>query len=177
MGYTTDFIGTFRFDRPLTPAERAYLLAFARIRRVRRDPETAKSLPDPVREAVGLPVGPDGEYFVGVAETAGHPPPGQPGPWCHWVPDETGQYLGWDGREEFSAYVEWLRYLIDRFLAPWGVRVDGRIRYQGERRDDFGTISVQANVVAHEPGVFRLESHTEILRRQPTQLRPQDPPR
>lgn len=182
MGYTTDFVGTFRFDRPLTPAQRAYLARFAGTRRMRRDPTKVEALPDPHRTAAGLPVGAEGEYFVGGSGPRGEeadasvvdanrPPTGQPGLWCQWVPDETGQYLGWDGGEKFHEYVRWLEYLIVRFIAPWGLRMDGRVRYQGESRDDFGTIEVVANVVKHSPGMFRLETNTEIMRRQPTAIR------
>lgn len=65
MGYTTDFYGEFRLDRPLTPEHKAYLEAFAGTRRMKRDAAKASLLPDPVREAAGLPIGEDGAYFVG----------------------------------------------------------------------------------------------------------------
>lgn len=66
MGYTTDFYGEFEIGpEPLNPEHIAYLRAFAQTRRMKRNPEITATLPDPLREAVGLPVGPDGAYYVG----------------------------------------------------------------------------------------------------------------
>ena len=56
MGYTTNFRGEFRISPPLTEEHRAYLTAFAGSRRMLRDAALAGERPDPVREAVGLPV-------------------------------------------------------------------------------------------------------------------------
>lgn len=65
MGYTTDFSGEFLVDPVLSPEHREYLTAFSKTRRMKRDETKAAALPDPIREAVGLPVGKDGAYFVG----------------------------------------------------------------------------------------------------------------
>jgi len=64
MGYTTDFTGNFQLSPQPTPAQEAYINQFAHTRRVRRNAEITKTLPDPIREAVGLPVGTDGAYYV-----------------------------------------------------------------------------------------------------------------
>ena len=69
MGYTTDFEGVFKLNKRLSAEHRAYLKMFAETRRMKRDAEKTKLRPDPVREAVGLPVGREGTYFVG--ETGG----------------------------------------------------------------------------------------------------------
>lgn len=88
MGYTTDFTGQFTLDKPLTSAHAAYLKQFSETRRMKRDEKVAATLSDPVREAVGLPVGAEGAYFVGGSGCAGqdrdasvidgNTPPGQP---------------------------------------------------------------------------------------------------
>ena len=65
MGYHTDFDGVFTLDQPLTEAQRTYLHRFASTRRMKRSESKVAELPDPIREAVGLPVGKDGGYFVG----------------------------------------------------------------------------------------------------------------
>jgi len=65
MGYHTDFTGKFDFDRVVEPHHAEYIRKFNDTRRMKRDPEKAANLPDPVREAVGLPVGPEGAFFVG----------------------------------------------------------------------------------------------------------------
>jgi len=188
MGYTTDFYGGFEVTPTLNEPHRLYLKAFNETRRMKRDPEIAATLPDPLREAVGLPIGPDGAYFVGGIGYMGqdhdtsvvdyNQPPGitpmehgsletfheqyetylgmrqqaildgaQPGLWCQWVPTEDGTGIVWDGGEKFYDYVEWLRYLIHRFLAPWGYKLSGEVEWEGEDHDDFGKIVVNKNQV------------------------------
>ena len=68
MGYTTDFTGEFTITPPLSADQVAYLKAFASSRRMKRNPDLAAKLPDPLREAVGLPIGEEGAYFVGAAD-------------------------------------------------------------------------------------------------------------
>ena len=63
MGYTTKFKGKFALDRPLSKAQSAYLHKFRDTRRMRRDAVVAATIADPIREAVGLPIGVDGGYF------------------------------------------------------------------------------------------------------------------
>ena len=158
MGYTTEFRGKFNLDKPLTAAHMAYLKAFATGRRMTRDAEKTKLLPDPLREAVLLPVGVDGGYFVNGEGFCGQghssdvidynvSPSGQPGLWCQWVPSEDGTGIEWDGGEKFYDYVEWIRYVIDNFLEPWGYIVDGSVEWRGEEWDDTGPICVTDNTV------------------------------
>ena len=162
MGYTTTFEGEFRLDRPLSAEQSAYLNAFSDTRRMRRDPAVAAAFPDPVREAVGLPIGPEGAWFVGGTGFAGqdrdasildynHPPQGQPGLWCQWVPGEDGSTILWNGAEKFYYYTEWLKYLIKHFLTPWGCRLRGAVRWRGENPEDVGMIIVDDNEVRADP--------------------------
>jgi len=65
MGYDTSFTGNFTLDRPLEEIHRKYLQAFSETRRMKRDTLKVILLPDPLRKAVGYPVGIDGEFFVG----------------------------------------------------------------------------------------------------------------
>lgn len=150
MGYTTDFWGEFHIIPPLSPAHKEYLKAFAATRRMSR--KNVAHLPDPIREAVGLPVGPEGAFYVG-GESSGDgtiadyntPPPGQPGLWCQWIPSETHEaQLVWDEGEKFYHYVEWLEYLIDKFLTPWGYSLAGMVEWQGEEHDDRGRIKIES---------------------------------
>lgn len=159
MGYDTSFHGEFNPDKPLTQDQIAYLEAFSRTRRMSRDATQTEALPDPLRLAVGLPVGPQGAYYVGdhgddlgqthAPEIINYnvPPQGQPGLWCQWVPDETGEAILWDGVEKFYEYVAWLEYLIEHFLKPWGYTLNGEVSWQGEDSDDRGTIYVKDNMV------------------------------
>src|SRR5437588_5601505 len=124
MGYTTDFFfGGFKLDKPLKAEHAAYLVAFSHTRRMKRDTVETAKLPDPKREAVLLPIGTDGEFFVGSEENFGQnetpsiidyndPPATQPNLWCQWVPNDDGTAIVWDGSEKFYDYVPWLEYLV-----------------------------------------------------------------
>ncbi len=146
----------------LTPEHAAYLRRFSDTRRMKRDPEVARSLPDPVREAVGLSLGEEAEYFVGGTGWAGQdgddsvrdyntPPGKQPGLWCHWEPNDDRGTIRWDGGEKFYDYVAWLQYLIERFLGPWGYFLDGTVKWQGEDPSDQGVIRARINVLEAIP--------------------------
>lgn len=156
MGYTTDFYGSFQLDKPLTEPQMAYLKQFAETRRMKRDAAKTALRPDPTREAVGLPIGTDGEFFVGEGGHAGQnsspdimqyndPPSTQPGLWCQWIPNEDGTAIEWDGGEKFYEYKEWLVYLIENFLRPWGYVLNGEVEWQGEDREDRGVLIVENN--------------------------------
>jgi hypothetical protein len=77
----------------------------------------------------------------------------QPGLWCQWNPSEDGTEIVWDGSEKFYNYVEWIEYLIDTFLEPWGYKVNGSVVWQGEDTGDVGVIEVKDNVVTKHEGV------------------------
>lgn len=158
MGYTTDFNGQFKLDQPLTADQRAYLTAFSGTRRFKRNAEVTSTFPDPVREAVGLPVGDDGGYYVGDTENYGqnrksdcagynNPPEGQPSLWCNWTPTEDGTAIVWNEGEKFYHYTEWLKYIIEHFLQPWGRVLNGEVKWQGEDYEDRGIIYVKDNMV------------------------------
>jgi len=146
----------------LMPEHVAYLTAFSQTRRMRRDPAKAQQQPDPIRDAAGLPIGPEAAYFVGRGSwmVLEHnesildynlPPKGQPGLWCKWVPDKDGTALVWNGVEKFYDYVDWLEYLLQHFLGPWGYLVNGEMTCQGEKEIDRGRILVTDNRVQAVP--------------------------
>ena len=158
--------GTFVFDTPLQPAHRRYLQRFHSNRCVKWFEEQVEYLPDPLRMAVGLPIGPDGAYFVG-KEAVGRasdsllhgtdwlikaydiPPQGQPGLWCDWRPSEDGYHLVHDGIETTLANYEWLYYLIEHFLHPWGYSLSGQVRWEvvGSEPERRGTITIKNNAI------------------------------
>lgn len=78
----------------------------------------------------------------------------QPGLWCGWefVEEDGLLFLQWDGGEKFYNYVEWLIYLISRFFEPWGIKLKGKIQWQGEDPADRGIIIVADNVVVTKIG-------------------------
>lgn len=153
MGYQTDFDGEFTCTPALTLAQVAYLNRFSNSRRMKRNATIVATFPDPLREAVGLPVGVEGEFYVDSEENAetivnyNEPPSTQPGLWCQWVPNNEGHEIVWDGNEKFYDYVAWLEYIIDNFLSPWGIKLNGKVSWQGEENDDRGTIYVKDNKV------------------------------
>jgi hypothetical protein len=165
MGYTTDFTGAFACEPTLSPKHIDYLMAFNDTRRMLRDANKSSLLPDPIRKQVGLPIGIDGCNFVGNPEKTGmwydneesvldsnNPPAGQPGLWCQWIPGDEGNSIKWDGNEKFYKYVEWLEYLINQYLIPWGYTLNGKVEWQGEDKDDIGIIEVKNNEVETRKG-------------------------
>ncbi len=160
MGYTTDFLGYFHLSRALTEQEHAFLTAFSASRRMRLDVEALHrefggQYGRPDVESSETVYGPDGAFFV--RELPSHhsaildsntPPHGQPSLWCHWAPaPNTRSAIQWNGVEKFYNYVEWLQYLIDAFLDPWGIKVWGAVQWTGEDPTDCGVISVRASCV------------------------------
>lgn len=163
MGYTTDFTGSFKLDKPLSVAQLRYLNLFSETRRMKRNAHALANQPDEVRLAVGLPLGADGAFYVGSAADMGqahtpdvldynNPPAGQPGLWCQWVPTEDGTGIEWNGTEKFYAYKEWLEYLIAHFLAPWGFVLSGEVKWAGEDSSDHGRLVVENNKVTAKKG-------------------------
>ena len=93
--------------------------------------------------------GDNGQAHDGSVVDYNAPPYGQPSLWCDWVPNEDGTEIRQNGREKFYCYVEWLNYLIEHFLKPWGYKLSGRVTWVGELEDeDQGVIDVDENSVA-----------------------------
>jgi hypothetical protein len=155
MGYTTDFFGSFGLTPTLKPEHRDYLVQFNRVRHFRRKVDVLETRPDTERIAVGLPLENDGEFYVGEEGSwqdeavidYNKPPAGVPELWCQWVPTEDGTEIEWDGAEKFYEYVDWLQYLVDHFLEPWGYQIDGSVEWAGEDHDDRGQINVKDNKI------------------------------
>jgi hypothetical protein len=168
MGYTTDFTGQFTFDKPLASHHLQYLKRFSDMRHMKRDVKKLEQLEDPDRIAVGLPLGVQGEFFVGIDDgnanqdmfrhdgsilDHNNEPGTQPGLWCDWVPDDDGVVLEWNGGEKFYRYIDWLEYLIANFIDPWGYVLNGEVEWRGEDKSDVGKIIVKDNTVIVMEGV------------------------
>lgn len=137
MGYTTDFEGSFKITPTLKEDHKLYLSTFSETRRMQRDSAICETFQDPIRLAVALPIGVEGEFtvfgggFYGQDEddsilNYNKSPETQPGLWCKWVPNEDGTHLEWNGAEKFYAYIEWLNYLHSNFLEPWGKQLHNK---------------------------------------------------
>ncbi len=72
---------------------------------------------------------------------------GVPGYYCQWIPTKDGAAIEWDGNEKFYSYVEWLEYIIEHFLEPWQLTLNGEVVWQGEEIGDIGVIAVKDNMV------------------------------
>lgn len=152
MGYTTDFEGSLEITPALKPEQVKFINDFSSTRRMKRD---VKKLNEIYKGEYGLDgkYGVDGEYFVldtgdftGVGIIDYNTPPiSQPGLWCHWIVNEEGTELYWDGGEKFYNYTEWLDYMISHFFSVWGVTLNGSIRWQGEELSDAGVITVNGH--------------------------------
>ena len=79
---------------------------------------------------------------------------------CQWRLTELADgrwVLEWDGEEKFYDYVRWLRFLVSRFFAPWGISLSGEIEWQGEDDSDCGKIVVAKSAVRVLRGATRVE--------------------
>lgn len=164
MGYNTDFVGDFVIEPPLSKEQYGYLTKFSNVRHVKRDEAKVELLDDPYRKSVELPVGKDGEYFVGGFGFCGQDqdssvisfndtPSSQPSLWCQWIPNDDGSKLSWDGNEKFYAYVEWLAYIDSNFLKPWNRSISGIVGWQGEDMTDCGAIVAGPYGIVSLPGI------------------------
>src|SRR5258708_1195066 len=114
------FDGAFAINPTLRPEHKKYLKRFAEIRHMLWDIEKLETIADPIRNAAGLPLGPDGIYFTGITNVEwdhgrgchSHPalidsnerPSLIPNHWCQWISNEEGTALQWDGEEKFYTY-------------------------------------------------------------------------
>lgn len=162
MGYTTDFDGQINLSRALTADEKIFLKKFSETRRMQRD--NAKLEVPALNQQLGLGLGAEGEFYVhgegfmgqnaadlSIVNYNCHPST-QPSLWCQWVPSDCGGFIEWDGGEKFYCYVEWMEYIVEKFLAPWGIVANGEIKWFGESLDDIGKIVVSNNVVGVKNG-------------------------
>lgn len=164
MGYSTDFYGSLKFNKPVAPWLVEYVNKFSDTRRMKRDPEKIKEqFPNWGELCFNGDLGEEGEYFIGGVGSFGqdvdtsvldhnNPAKTQPGLWCQWIINEKDSCLEWDGGEKFYNYEEWLEYLIDNFFEPLGYKLNGDIEWQGEDRDDRGTIHVDNNWIDMQYG-------------------------
>ena len=161
MGYSTDFIGSLKFNKDVPIELQRYINRFSCTRRMPRDNAKIKEIYPNWKELCFFgELGTMGEYFVpyghndyddSVIDHNGFRVSVHPGLWCQWVIE--GNELVWDGGEKFYNYVEWLQYLIDNFFDPLGYELSGDIAWQGEDPDDCGVIHVANNYIEVQHGI------------------------
>jgi hypothetical protein len=145
LGYTTNFVGSFKLNKKLDDETYKFLVKFNGTRRMKRK--------------VDAKYGVEGEFFIDGKGELGQdnddtvidhnkPPSTQPSLWCQWRPSEDKKHIEWDEGEKFYDYVIWLRYIIKNFLAPKGYALNGDVGFIGEDSSDKGIIVVRNNLVA-----------------------------
>lgn len=83
-----------------------------------------------------------------------------PGYYCPWEVNADGTGIGWEGGEGRRDYVEWLRFLIEKYFTPWGMTINGRADWEGDENSDMGQIHVTDNVVTVKKAVITFEEET-----------------
>ncbi len=161
MGYSTDFTGQIKIDPPLNEAERNYLQLFATTRHMHRG------------KGPFFVDGKMGDCNDEDVINQNVPSPGQPSLYCDFEPTVDGTALEWTGSEKTQCAVEWIRYLITRFLEKDAVVsgqnlpefehfqfnhiLNGELEAQGEQPSDFWKLLVKNNVVSKKKGKRRYE--------------------
>jgi hypothetical protein len=75
----------------------------------------------------------------------------------HWQLSDNDQYLIPDYEDNFDNiedHIEWLQYMISKFLIPWNYILNGEIGWRGEKFEDTGYIIVQNNVLKIKRAYF-----------------------
>jgi hypothetical protein len=70
--------------------------------------------------------------------------------YCQWIPMDDRGGLEWDKGEKFYYGTEWLVYLIETFIKPWGYIVNGESPWYIEDYQEAGILKVVDNVVSEE---------------------------
>lgn len=69
-----------------------------------------------------------------------------PSRYCQWVIDKEGKRIVWNGLEKFYSYREWLAVVVS-ILEGLGYKVNGKVFWIGEEKNDVGTIKVRDNEI------------------------------
>ncbi len=170
--YKTKFVGHFVLDKALQPAHAAYLHAFSKARHMRWNMERIAAIPDPIREAVDLPLGDNGAYFVAAGDDASADSladqpyaetQGLPNLYCDWQPTADAYGIEWNRQTNTYFYADWLEYLIVHFLKRWGYVLNGEVCWQGDDPADSGVLKVTDNLVKAVPNKPRPSNPLDFL--------------
>lgn len=73
-----------------------------------------------------------------------------PESYCQWSIAYDKKTIEWDGAKEFHEYVEWIEYLVNNFIKPWGYILNGHVKWYGEDKYDKGSITISDNIIKIE---------------------------
>jgi len=108
MGYTTEFDGEIAVTPPLNADEVSFLKDLADSRRMNRTKG-----PLHVEPNQGFM-----HYDAPDVIDSNQPHPDQPGLWLCWEPSDDGASIAWNGAEKFYDADAWMKYLVEKLLAP-----------------------------------------------------------
>ena len=160
MGYTTDFSDKINVVPPVSDELKNYINTLSLTRRMKRDVNKLIAMYGGEYGYNGT-YGEEGEFFAKDDGQYGqsnddsiinynHHPDSQHSLWLDWIITDDGKAIEWNGNEKFYSAEEWMRYIIDSFLAPNGHVCNGRIHAEGEDRDDVWELVVSNNTVTRE---------------------------
>ena len=133
MSNMTNLYGHFVLDRPLTAEQIAYLEHFLQMKRYIWDEAFIQGFPDPLREAVSLPVGLQGMYFTGCNDQTFDAL--QPGIIRDYFDPFKVPYEPEEVQQEVKARYP-LVLALPRGHAPWGPTADD-MGMSGDRVDNW----------------------------------------
>lgn len=81
---------------------------------------------------------------------------------CDWRVLDNGTALTWDGGEKFYDADQWMKWLIDKLIAPTGRVVNGEILAQGEEAGDVWMIIVKDNRVTRAESKMAFNEGTPV---------------
>ena len=125
MGYTTNFDGRLKLSKKLTDSE---LIDYH------------NNWLEP-RHTIH-----DDEYTTGREDA--------PSIWLKWniYEEEGDHYLEWTGAEKFYGYYDWLEVIVEKFLEPKKIYLQGKITYSGEDTVDAGLITAHTQTTQQKSG-------------------------
>lgn len=168
MGCTTLFRGKFEITPAMAPDHVRYIQRFADTRHHKYNQTTvAKRDPDWEKHCYEGQFGEEGAYYtfpdeesiqLTIRELMDYNIASRvcPSLWCNWSVTDDGKYLMWDGGEKFYRYTEWLEFLLEHFLAPWGYVLNGGVEFCDEH-DKMGSITIEKNNVSVQDTEVHIE--------------------
>ena len=174
MGYTIDYIGSFKLNKPLGEDLAKFLYDFSKTRHYHRawkpEEENGRWFIDP--EGKMEPDFNDKEYQdVLYAKPYNHEKrkafelekygcvdlnevnPGMPSFHCQWIPTEDNTGIRWDGNEKFYKAFDWLKFIIKHYLEPQGYVLNGIVEIRAGSSEypfENGVLEVRDNDVTYD---------------------------
>jgi hypothetical protein len=153
MGYTMIWHGKLAINPPLPQAVTQYLTRFFERRHVLMSP---KHQEHGAFEVDYLPPDEEDKAALDIVDW-NRPPPSQPFIWCDWEIDALGSSLTIRRPRNYRS-IEWLEYIIWKFISPYHSVVSGTMTWRGEEVGDEGCLYVDGNIITRwftEPSIHR----------------------